>query len=83
VTAYDNTGSAQPTSANQLNISGAQTLIDSTGKAQDVLRRIQVRVSTHDSYDIPSGTAAAGSICKQISVAPEGSTGSPNPECQE
>ena len=82
ITAYDNDATGIPVaigSSNQLNISGAQILIDSTGKAQDVLRRIQVRVSTHNSYDIPSGTAAAGgNICKQISVAPEGSNSSGN-----
>ncbi len=52
-------------------LTGAQALIDSTGKAEDVLRRIQVRVPLAGSssnllsdYAIQSGEA----ICKRFSV---------------
>lgn len=52
----------------QLNIGGAQALIDSTGKAQDVLRRIQVRVPIHNNYNVPDGTQGNKAICKQLQV---------------
>ena len=72
ISAYTNNGSKQ------LNLKGAQTLIDSTGKAQDVLRRIQVRVPTNNAYDIPDGTHA--DICKQYDLTPD-STTSAQSEC--
>lgn len=61
------------TSSNPVELSGAQVVIDSTGLAQDVLHRIQVR--------IPVGASAAGdtfnaaiqsaeSLCKQFQTAP-------------
>lgn len=52
----------------QLRLKGAQTLVDSTGKAQDVLRRIQVRVASKNGFDIPDGTHA--DICKQFDLDP-------------
>jgi hypothetical protein len=55
-----------------LNLKGAQTLVDSTGKAQDVLRRIQVRIPTNNGYDIPDGTHA--DICKQYDLEPASTT---------
>jgi hypothetical protein len=64
VTAY-NGGTA-------LRLKGAQTLIDSTGKAQDVLRRVQVRVSSNNGFDIPDGTHA--DICKQFDLDPSTTT---------
>jgi hypothetical protein len=51
-----------------LRLKGAQTLVDSTGKAQDVLRRVQVRVSSNNGYDIPDGSHA--DICKQFDLDP-------------
>lgn len=53
-----------------LKISQAQILVDSTGKAQNVLRRIQVRVPVHNNYDIPNGTGSMQSLCKQLQVMP-------------
>lgn len=61
----------------QLVLKGAQTVIDSTGKAQDVLKRIQVRVPAGNTYDLPPGTAG-GLLCKQVEAIP---TDSPN-KCQ-
>ncbi len=58
--------------ATQLRLKGAQTLIDSTGKAQDVLRRIQVRVSSNNGFDIPDGTHA--DICKAFDLDPGATT---------
>ena len=52
-------------------ISGAQVQIDSTGKVNDVLRRIQVRVPVNKSYQIPEYVIqTTDSICKQIQVTP-------------
>lgn len=62
-----------------LKIKNAQTVIDSTGKAQDVLRRVQARISTRNDYVPPAGTEAALSICKQLQLTPDsGSSGSPD-----
>lgn len=58
------------TAGTRLNIAGAQALIDSTGKAQDVLRRVQVRLPFHNTYPIPDGTEATSVICKQLQVFP-------------
>ncbi|HYH36393.1 MAG TPA: pilus assembly PilX N-terminal domain-containing protein [Candidatus Saccharimonadales bacterium] len=58
--------------ATPLRIKGAQTLVDSTGKAQDVLRRIQVRVASNNGYAIPDGVHA--DICKQFDLDPALST---------
>lgn len=56
---------------------GAQVMVDATGKAQDVLRRIQVRLplassSTSVGQSSLSDYAiqTSGSICKKFSVAP-------------
>jgi len=79
VTLYgaDSTGSTAPT--NILDIADAQFLVDSTGKAQNVLKRIQVRIPTHDNYYYPPNGGAA-SVCKELKVQPAGSS-SPNPNC--
>lgn len=56
---------------------GAQVMIDATGKAQDVLRRVQVRLplassSTSVGQSSLSDYAiqTSGSICKKFSIAP-------------
>ncbi|HSX31746.1 MAG TPA: hypothetical protein VLF43_00655, partial [Candidatus Saccharimonadales bacterium] len=57
----------------------AQALIDSTGKAQDVLRRVQVRVPINGtSTNLTSDFAiqSTDSICKRFSVM-DGSGGNP------
>ena len=59
-----------------IGFSGAQALIDSTGKAQDVLRRIQVRRSLNDDQGIPDySLQVAAGLCKRYMVAP----GTPTP----
>lgn len=69
VTAYDSGGS-------QLAITDAQTLVDSTGKAQDVLRRIQARIPTYNNYDYASfDLESTGSICKQLQLTPSSNDG--------
>ncbi len=56
--------------ANSLKLASAQAQIDVTGKAQDVLRRIQVRLAltpSNSSPDFP--LESASSICKRFSIA--------------
>ena len=56
----------------QLRIKNGQTLVDSTGKAQDVLRRIQVRIPTHDTYLHPDfSLETTSNICKQLRLTPD------------
>lgn len=77
------------TSGKQVNFSGAQIAIDATGKAQDVLRRIEVRVSTASQDTSGSGTqivptsqsplpyyvlGSGTSICKQFATTGSAST---------
>lgn len=50
-----------------IKFTGAQALIDSTGKAHDVLKRLQERVEINPS---PGVTTKAGSICKRQAVLP-------------
>ena len=55
---------------------GSQVIIDSTGKARDVLRRLQTRVSlTGNSLQPAAGLQTTGSICKLISVKAGVATG--------
>ncbi len=54
-----------------LGIKNAQTLVDSTGKAQDVLRRVQVRIPSRNNYPHSDfGLETMGDICKQLKLAP-------------
>lgn len=49
---------------------GAQTVVDSTGKANDVVRRVKVRLSNTPSYAFPEYVLQAfDGVCKQISIA--------------
>lgn len=65
ISAYDS--SNQP-----LRIKNAQTLVDSTGKAQDVLRRVQVRIPARNNYDHTDyGLEIMGGICKQMQIFPD------------
>lgn len=66
---------AYDTGGTQLKLQGAEALIDSTGNAQNVLRRIQVYVSllsacNPQSGDCPSNYAiqSGSSICKRFAV---------------
>jgi hypothetical protein len=64
---------------------GAQAMIDSTGKAADVLRRIQVRIGISNllgpfpNYAIESGET----LCKRFTIAPpsDPAPGSGDPAC--
>lgn len=57
-------------SGERLALDGAQAVVDATGKANDVLRRIQVRVPLRkDSYYYPEfALESANTICKRMRV---------------
>lgn len=59
-----------------VSFAGAQTLVDSTGKSKNILRRIQVRVPDKNNFPYPGFNAeATGGICKTISALPSGVSG--------
>lgn len=51
----------------------AQILVDSTGKAQDVLRRVQVRLNEVSTQAPAYAIESSGSICKQYTTTGSGS----------
>lgn len=55
-----------------LSLIGAQVLIDATGKDQDILRRIQVRIPINAaaSNTFDSAIISSQSLCKQFETAP-------------
>lgn len=56
-----------------LQLLGAQVLIDATGKAQDILRRVQVRIpinATAASNSFDNAITTSQSLCKQFDIAP-------------
>lgn len=62
----------QMTDGNAAGFIGAQVVVDSTGKAQDQLRRISVRIPLTDSNVdlLPNNLIqSAGSICKRYEIA--------------
>ncbi|MGI9028055.1 MAG: pilus assembly PilX N-terminal domain-containing protein [Candidatus Saccharimonadales bacterium] len=59
------------TSTDGARFTQAQIKVDSTGKVSDVLRRIQVRISYFDDYELPSYVIdGAGEVCKRLSLHP-------------
>lgn len=70
-TLYIETNVGLTISAGGIQFDGAQAVIDATGKAQDVLRRVRVAVDLTDanSYAIPDGAIiSADSVCKRFGV---------------
>ena len=56
---------------NSLEFANAQVQIDATGRAQDVLRRIQVRLPLQDSSATPDYAVESGTpICKRFQYSP-------------
>ena len=56
--------------AGPVDLIGAQALVDVTGRAQDVLRRIQVRLSLNGSNGNPDyAVQSGGAICKRFGVS--------------
>ena len=56
--------------AGATNFSGAQATIDVTGKAQDELRRIRVRISLESSNGAGGAIVSGSAICKRFGIAP-------------
>lgn len=78
--------SIMDSSGNSLLIEGSQAEIDSTGKANDVLKRIKVRVDdgteTSGMDNFPEyPLESKNSICKKLEVWPGGVTGTSLSEC--
>lgn len=62
-------GACTSDSGDLVDFNGAQTMIDSTGKDLNVLKRIQVRVPDRPNYPLPGYDAeAAGNICKTVNT---------------
>lgn len=58
-------------SSDQLRFSEQQAIVDATGRANDVLRRIQVRLPLNNTYQWPGfAIEATSGICKPYSVYP-------------
>ncbi len=53
---------------------GGQILVDSTGKAQDVLKRVQVRVPGVNNPYLPNYTVEAQNVCKRQQTDPTQAT---------
>lgn len=54
---------------NLLEMTGAQAVVDSTGKSKDVLRRIQVRLPLAPTYYFPEfAIESANTICKRLTA---------------
>lgn len=69
---------------NNHKLTGEQVVIDTTGKAGDVLRRQRVHVDITPSVILPEGALETmDSLCKRLSVAPapSGTTTDLSPEC--
>jgi hypothetical protein len=61
-----------PSCASRESLRGAQVIVDATGKANDVLRRIRVSLSLSDlGAGIPnSGIETSHTLCKQLMIIP-------------
>jgi Tfp pilus assembly protein PilX len=68
----DVTITATDTTSKSVNFTGGQALIDSTGQAQDELRRVQVRIPLVTAAGTPPlyGLQTTDSICKQLTDGP-------------
>jgi hypothetical protein len=64
----------------RVGIRNAQTVVDATGKAQDVVRRVQVRIPSDNGYDVSAYSLEVGSnICKQLEIYPNSATANCTP----
>jgi hypothetical protein len=65
-----------------ISLKGAQVMLDATGRAQDVLRRVQVRVPlVGDSFHPDYGVQTTESICKQFTTYPNSGYSNLTPGC--
>ncbi len=75
----------QADDSSKVKFSNAQVVIDSTGRANDVLRRIQVRLAVSPSYNVPEAAIQAkeGGICKLVTVKSNTGSGGVEDGCQK
>ncbi len=62
------------TAGTALKFHGAQAVIDSTGRARGVLKRLQVHIPLTDSPLLPNYAIEATNLCKRISTEPASDT---------
>jgi Tfp pilus assembly protein PilX len=73
VSLYDSASLSVCANGCTVGLRGAQMTVDSTGRATDVARRIQVRVSLlSDTMAPDAGIVAAAGLCKRYFIAPGG-----------
>ncbi len=71
-------GNARDNVGNSMTFVDAQAQVDVTGKAKNVLKRIQVRLPLHPSVDLPANSLEAQNICKRFGTAPTVAGVNPN-----
>jgi hypothetical protein len=57
-------------SVGQFNFSNSQDIIDVTGQARNVLKRVQVRISPNPPIQAPSNAIQTQDICKHFQTSP-------------
>lgn len=70
-------------SGQEVRFNNAQIMIDSTGKSNDVLRRVQVRIPASDTVDGPGSFSlkTTQNICKLVTVNSQTGTATPDGRC--
>ncbi len=65
---------AKDSAGNPLNFVDAQATIDATGKARNVLKRLQVAVPINQPYNLPDYALEAQNLCKRLDTRPGSTT---------
>ncbi len=65
---------AEDASGNPVKFKGAQAVIDSTGKARDVLKRLQVRLPLDRTNVLSNYAIEAQNVCKRLTTYPVATT---------
>ncbi len=74
-------GNSSNAGAPPLQFIDGQAQIDVTGKAKDVLKRLQVRVPIHPNAPTPNYAVEGQNVCKRFSTFPTGTTPDTLPGC--
>ncbi|HSX43988.1 MAG TPA: pilus assembly PilX N-terminal domain-containing protein [Candidatus Saccharimonadales bacterium] len=64
--------SAQSSNGSPVQLSGAQAVVDSTGKATDILRRIQVRLPLYNRFAPDFALQTRDTVCKRLQILDSG-----------
>jgi hypothetical protein len=62
------------TTGNEVHFKGAQAIVDVTGKARNVLKRLQVRLPLTVKPDMPGYSIEGQNICKRLLTDPTGTS---------